>query len=206
MAYFGDPRREFFASDPAAELGSFAWNVFDDVGALVDMREDLFPRYTEEPDVAIEGFDEFRELVGQAFGVVLTTRDGFVQEILALDPEQLERIGLVGPELALKMAAWQASRDLLTALLRRSGGEEEQQEFVVPPSARVRPAEKIPLVRRIARRVPILRPLLITGKAALERADIALGSLVKLAPLGERLIELKEMVESGMGELADRMD
>lgn len=206
MAYFDDPRREFFALDPAAELGSFAWNVFDDVGALVGMRDDLFPLYTDEPEVLISGFDEFRELVGPAFQAVLRTRLDFVEQILALEPDQLVRVGLVGPELALKMAAWQASRDLLSVLLRRSGGEEEQQVETEPPSPRVQPAEKVPLMRRISRRVPILRPLLITGKAALERADIALGSLVKLAPLGERLVELKGMVESGMGELADRMD
>ncbi|MFF1879618.1 hypothetical protein [Leifsonia sp. NPDC058230] len=207
MPYFSDPRREYFNGDPAAEVGSFAWTLYDDVGTLVQMRFELFPGDLEGADFPPrQGFDEFLEFLGPAWDAVLSTREEFVLQILELDPLRLGSYGLTGPELALKLASWQASRDLLTELLRRFGEGEEPQEEERPPSSRIRPAERIPWMQRIANRFPALRPILITGKVGLERADVALESLVKLAPLGDRLVELKKMVESGLGELADRME
>lgn len=177
-------------------LATFVLTVYDDIDALVSLREVLFlpPGHTDRYTV-----DAVRAL-GEAWTEVVTDRDGHVTAIFNLNVNGLTQEGLSGAQLRLKIAVWRRARAAMIAEFNNSEDTESRSD-ALPKHAQLPISAEQPVhPRKLPRRV---RRALKFIASMLGYANTILGSLAKLAGQYERFKEIKETVERLSDNMAD---
>jgi hypothetical protein len=183
-------------SSDTQELASFVLTLYEDLDALVSLREVLFlsgypDRYTVEAVRAM----------GDAWSGIDADRSGLVATILTFNnTTALLQAGLTGVELQFKIAVWRRARTVAIAEFEASDDPEARSQVPSPPvgSPGVT-AEQPSWPRKLPRR---LKQALGRVGAMLGCADTIIGSLLRIMNQFERLKEFKETVE----KLSNDMD
>jgi hypothetical protein len=179
------------------DLAVFVLTVYDDLDAIVSLREVLFlpPGRTDQYTV-----DAVRAL-GEAWSEIVDDRDNHVTGILDLDEtDVLAPAGLSGAQLRLKIAVWRRARAAMITEFGNSEDAKERSSSRPEPTKFDARAEKPAHPRKLPRRVRVALKLVAS---MLSYADTILGSLARLAGQHERLKEFKETVERLSGDMAD---
>jgi hypothetical protein len=183
---------------PANEtLATFVLTVYNDIDALVSLRELLFlpPGHTDRYTV------EAVRALGEAWTEVVTDRDSHLAAIFGLSAtNDLIQAGLSGAQLRLKIAVWRRARVAMIAEFNNSEDTESRSDPLPKPAQPPISAEEPVHPRKVPRRV---RRALKFVASILSYANTILGSLAKLAGQYERFKEIKETVERLSDNMAD---
>jgi hypothetical protein len=178
-------------------LATFVLTLYDDLDALVSLREVLFlsPGHTDRYSV------EVVRALGEAWTEVADDRVNHVTTVLGLsETNDLSPVGLSGAQLRLKIAVWRRARAARSTEFNDSEDAEPRSSSLPDPTKPEARAEEPRHPRKLPRRV---RVALKFVASMLSYADTILGSLAKLAGHSERLKEIKEIVERLSGDMAD---
>jgi energy-converting hydrogenase A subunit M len=198
------PPLPFPPDAPGTQLAAFVWVVYDDLDAIVDMADQLFPEVSQS----------VRTTLREAWADVYAERSIIVERVRLLTAGELAPVGLVGRPLDLKLELCWLSRADAVAQLDAAVADADQPPDELPeepPGVLSRTAawfgrgyrSVAGRVRRAGDRLArnrLLKPVLKKLSKALSDVDSILGSLTKVLKVAEPLKEIKEAVE----KLADR--
>lgn len=181
-------------------LTAFVWTVYDDLDALVSLREVLFLT----PDRLDAAGVEFVRQLEPAWAEVKATRDSVISHLLSPSADEaplFDQHGLTGSQLNAKLLIWRRERTLANGEFSDSDDVEPRStsdplsqptgvETPEPSFSRKRP-------RRLKRALKWVHRMLT-------HADTVLGSLVRAFAFAqiEPLKEIKETIEKLAGDIS----
>ncbi len=183
----------------AQRVSAFLWTLYDDLDALVSLREVLFLVPTRLDQAGVD----FVRALGSAWPGV---KEGSA-EILStvLDPNQLpalKKYGLTGSQLDLKLLAWKRARAHADAVFKDSDDAEARGSGDPVGSVPGLGAHEPPFTRKRPRR---LKTALRWVARMLSHGDTLLGSLVRAFTQLDAVKEIKETIEKTAGDISGEL-
>lgn len=177
-------------------LASFVTTLYEDLDALVSLREVLFLRgYPDRYTV------EAVRAMGNAWPNVYAERNSRVAEILTYNnTSELVQAGLTGEELQFKIAVWRRARAAAMAEFEDSDDQQDRSQVPSPSTGPSGVTAEQPFWRRLPRQ---LKRALGRVGTMLGCADTIIGSLLRVINQLERLKEFKETVERLSIDISD---
>jgi hypothetical protein len=192
MSFYSDTQR--FNLNDQERLALFVWTVYQDISAIVFLKEELLggPTYRDFLDVLPEAWSD----VGKN-----STQD--IPLIMGGDTNRFGSYGFVGNPLRANLEAWHGARERMLDEFDVGG------PIMVPPfpPPEIPPPGRGGLNRFLQRRRPLHRKRALKWLAAtLAHADNLLGSLTGVIPgIAEPLKEIKHAIERAAGDIADTL-
>lgn len=187
--------------EPEAErvaIEAFLRAMFQDVGLVVGLRENLYPRGLVP--------DAFHEHLPAAWEEVLETRQSVIREAREVHFDELRRAGLHGAQLELKLAIWRSARAAAASELDESDESADIEPWVVPDDDADDEVRRFDVGLPLPPKIPkYLKPFLRLLHRLLDYGDTILKSLKKAIPGGEAIEEIKEILEKLSGDVADAL-
>jgi hypothetical protein len=183
-------------------LSAFVWTLYEDVDAIVDLREVLFLAPTDFHHGRVVAVRRMEA----AWIEVLESRARVIDTVASGDPldYRLETAGLAGEQLRFKNEIWLEARTIMASSLADSDDVEER------PRARPRdetPDPSWPIPPALPRKMPRRAKWALKWiSRALGHADTILGSLTGLIGLSESLKEFKESLEKLAAETSEDIE
>jgi hypothetical protein len=188
------------ANQDAQRLATFVWTLFDDLDAVISVRELLF---LVEPQRDPLTLVIVRQL-GEAWIEVEATRLPVINAVLSASIEALSEHGLTDAQLGLKLRMWKRARDEAVEEFSNSKYPQLELPERPTPTQESPPPGVIQEEPRFPRKAPrFLKRALKLLSRGLSYADSILESLTRVVVVGEALREMKQATEKLAGDTAD---